>query len=349
MFSIGKVEFNRDKTVIIAEAGVNHIGSIENGKRLIDEAKKAGADIIKFQTYKADKLTLKNAPRFWDWDGEKDKDGSQYDSYSNLDSFGQNEHETLFKYCEEQDIEFMSTPFDNDSADMLINLGMKGFKVASCDITNIPFIKYLAKKQLPMLISTGAANINEIGDAVKAIEEEENKKILIMQCTLCYPTQPQDANLNFINHIKEIFPNYLVGLSDHTLGNVIASASVMYGVSAIEKHFTFDKTLPDSADHWLSLDPLELKELVENVKIINSSKGSNKKIKLDCEEGTFKFARRSIVSSTKLSKGDKIDYSDLSYKRPGTGISPKDYMKVIGKRLIRDIEKDSLLKYSDFE
>ena len=349
MFSIGNVEFNRNKTVIIAEAGVNHIGSIENGKRLIDEAKKAGADIIKFQTYKADKLTLKNAPRFWDWDGEKDKDGSQYDSYSNLDSFGQNEHETLFKYCKEQDIEFMSTPFDNDSADMLINLGMKGFKVASCDITNIPFIKYLAKKQLPMLISTGAANINEIGDAVKAIEEEENKKILIMQCTLCYPTKPQDANLNFINHIKETFPDYLVGLSDHTLGNVIASASVMYGVSAIEKHFTFDKTLPDSADHWLSLDPIELKGLVENVKTINLSKGSNKKVKLDCEEGTFKYARRSIVSSTKLSKGDKIDYADLSYKRPGTGISPKDYMKVIGRKLIRNIEKDTLLKYSDFE
>ena len=349
MFNIGNVEFNRDKTVIIAEAGVNHIGSIENGKKLIQEAKKAGADIIKFQTYKADKLTLKTAPRFWDWDGEKDKDGSQYDSYSNLDSFGQNEHEALFKYCKEQDIEFMSTPFDNESADMLISLGMKGFKVASCDITNIPFIKYLAKKQLPMLISTGAANISEISDAVGAIEEEGNKKILIMQCTLCYPTQPQDANLNFINHIKETFPNYLVGLSDHTLGNIIASASVLYGVSAIEKHFTFDKTLPDSADHWLSLDPFELKELVENVKIINSSKGSSKKIKLECEEETFKYARRSIVSSKKLSKGREISYSDLSYKRPGTGISPKDYKAIIGRILTRDIEKDTLLKYSDFE
>lgn len=349
MFSIGKVNFNKNKTIIIAEAGVNHIGSIENGKKLIDEAKKAGADIIKFQTYKADKLTLKTAPRFWNWEGEKNKEGSQHDSYSNLDSFGHSEHEALFKYCAELDIEFMSTPFDNDSADMLISLGMKGFKVASCDITNIPFIKYLAAKQLPMLISTGAANINEISDAVTAIEEEGNNKILIMQCTLCYPTKPEDANLNFINHIKKEFPNYLVGLSDHTLGNIVASASVMYGVSAIEKHFTFDKTLPDSADHWLSLDPIELKELVENVKLLNLSKGSSEKIKLDCEEKTFKYARRSIVSATNLFKGGQINESDLSYKRPGTGISPKEYMKIIGKRLTRDIEKDTLLKYDDFE
>jgi|TARA_X000001036_G_scaffold168941_1_gene159871 sialic acid synthase SpsE len=349
MFNIGKVSFTKDKTVIIAEAGVNHIGEIDNGKRLIDEAKNAGADIIKFQTYKAEKLTTKDAPRFWDWDGEKDKEGTQFDSYSNLDSFGREEHKILLDYANEIGIEFMSTPFDNDSADMLVELGMKGFKVASCDLTNIPFIKYLAKKNLPMLISTGAAEINEIHDAVKAIEEEGNNKILIMQCTLCYPTDPKDANLNFIHHIQSEFPNYMVGLSDHTLGNLVASASVLYGVSAIEKHFTYDKTLPDSADHWLSLDAAELKELVENTKILNSSKGGMTKKALECEGSTHMYARRSIVSSRLLKANEIITEDMISYKRPGTGISPKYYKDLIGKRVLKDVPGDSLIQETDFE
>ena len=349
MFKIGKVKFKKNKTVIIAEAGVNHNGKLKFGKRLIDEAKKAGADIIKFQTYKAKKLTTKNAPRFWNWQGELKKNGTQYDSYSNLDSFTKNEYRQLINYCKKKKIEFLSTPFDEESANMLVEIGMKGFKVASSDITNHPFLEFLAKKKLPILLSTGASSINEIKEAVRIIKKNGNEKILIMQCTLCYPTKPQDSNLLAINDIKRNFPKYLVGLSDHTLGIEIASASVLYGVSAIEKHFTFNKKLLKSADHWLSIDPGELKKLVENVRIINLSMGNGKKIALKCENQARKFARRSIVANKKITKGEVLTKNKICFKRPGTGISPSLLKKVLGKRAKKEITYDKLIMFKDLK
>ncbi len=349
MFRIGKVEFKKNKTVIIAEASVNHNGKLKFGKRLIDEAKKAGADIIKFQTYKAKKLTTKNAPRFWNWQGELKKNGTQYDSYSNLDSFTKNEYRQLINYCKKKKIEFLSTPFDEESANMLVEIGIKGFKVASSDITNHPFLEFLAKKKLPILLSTGASSINEIKEAVRVINKSGNKKILVMQCTLCYPTKPQDANLLAINDIKRNFPKYLVGLSDHTLGIEIASASVLYGVSAIEKHFTFNKKLLKSADHWLSIDPGELKKLVENVRTINLSMGNGKKIALKCENKARKFARRSIVANKKIAKGEVLTKNKIYFKRPGTGISPSLLKKVLGKRAKKEITYDKLITFKDLK
>ena len=349
MFRIGKIEFKKNKTVIIAEAGVNHNGKLKFGKRLIDEAKKAGADIIKFQTYKAKKLTTKNAPRFWNWQGELKKNGTQYDSYSNLDSFTKNEYRQLINYCKKKKIEFLSTPFDEESANMLVEIGMKGFKVASSDITNHPFLEFLAKKKLPILLSSGASSINEIKEAVRIINKNGNKKILIMQCTLCYPTKPQDSNLLAINDIKRNFPKYLVGLSDHTLGIEIASASVLYGVSAIEKHFTFNKKLLKSADHWLSIDTGELKKLVENVKTINLSMGNGKKIALKCENQARKFARRSIVANKKITKGEVLTKNKICFKRPGTGISPSLLKKVLGKRAKKEITYDKLITFKDLK
>ena len=349
MFRIGKIEFKKNKTVIIAEASVNHNGKLKFGKRLIDEAKKAGADIIKFQTYKAKKLTTKNAPRFWNWQGELKKNGTQYDSYSNLDSFTKNEYSQLINYCKKKKIEFLSTPFDEESANMLVEIGIKGFKVASSDITNHPFLEFLAKKKLPILLSTGASSINEIKEAVRVINKSGNKKILVMQCTLCYPTKPQDANLLAINDIKRNFPKYLVGLSDHTLGIEIASASVLYGVSAIEKHFTFNKKLLKSADHWLSIDPRELKKLVENVRTINLSMGNGKKIALKCENQARKFARRSIVANKKITKGEVLTKNKIYFKRPGTGISPSLLKKVLGKRAKKEITYDKLITFKDLK
>ena len=349
MFKIGKVEFRKNKTVIIAEAGVNHNGKLKFGKRLIDEAKKAGADIIKFQTYKAKKLTTKSAPRFWNWQGELKKNGTQHDSYSNLDSFNKNEYRQLINYCKKKKIEFLSTPFDEESANMLVEIGIKGFKVASSDITNHPFLEFLAKKKLPILLSSGASTINEIKEAVRVINKNGNEKILIMQCTLCYPTKPQDANLLAINDIKRNFPKYLVGLSDHTLGIEIASASALYGVSAIEKHFTFNKKLLKSADHWLSIDPGELKKLVENVRTINLSMGNGKKISLKCENHARKFARRSIVANKKITKGEVLTKNKIYFKRPGTGISPSLLKKVLGKRAKKEITYDKLITFKDLK
>tara|TARA_B110000967_G_C18901075_1_gene575159 strand:- start:7295 stop:8344 length:1050 start_codon:yes stop_codon:yes gene_type:complete len=349
MFKIGKINFTKKKTILIAEAGVNHNGSIEFAKKLIDKAKEANCDIIKFQTYKAEKLTTKKAARFWKWSGEKKKKGSQFDSYSNLDSFEKKHYKILINYCKKKKIEFLSTPFDEESADMLVSLGMKGFKIASCDITNFELIKFIAKKKLPILLSTGASNMHEIKNAVNLIKKCGNKKILIMHCTLCYPTSPEDANLLAINDIKQRFPNELVGLSDHTLGIDIATASIPLGVSAIEKHFTFDNKLKKSADHWLSILPSELKTLKERCLVINSAMGEGKKKVLLCEIKARKLARRSIVSKSSMNKGEVIKLKDLNFKRPGTGLSPSDVKKIINKKLKKNIKKDHLFKVSDMK
>lgn len=349
MFNIGKIKFSSNKTVLIAEAGVNHNGNIEFAKKLIDKAKEANCDIIKFQTYKAERLTTINAPRFWNWSGEKKKKGSQFDSYSTLDSFNKKHYKILIEYCKKKNIEFLSTPFDNESADMLVSIGMRGFKIASCDITNVELLKHIAKKNLPILLSTGASNLNEINDAVKIIKKCGNKKILIMHCTLCYPTKPKDANLMAINTIKKNFPNELVGLSDHTLGIDIASASLSLGVSAIEKHFTFNNKLKKSADHWLSILPEDLKTLKNRCNLINEAMGSGVKKVLACEVKARKYARRSIVSRSNFQKGHKIQIKDLDFKRPGTGINPKEVKKILGKKLIKTINKDHIFKLTDFK
>ena len=347
-FSIGNVAFDGKRTVVIAEAGVNHLGDINKAKKLVEAAKHGGADIIKFQTYKADKLTTRNAPRFWSWEGERIQNGSQYDSYSILDKFGRVQYEELIRICQDYKIEFLSTPFDREAAEMLVDLGMLGFKVASCDITNLPFLEYLAKFNLPILLSTGASSIEEIRIAVDNIEARSNAPVGIMQCTLCYPTAPEDANLRAILDIAENFPNNMLGFSDHTLGTTIASASILYGVRYIEKHFTYDKSLPDSADHWLSLDEQELRNLVDELRILEKAlSGNGLKEKLDCEEKTHKYARRSIVASKPILCGEMFSLDNVNCKRPGTGVQPALMDRFLGHQASRDIKEDELLSFDD--
>lgn len=348
-FKIDNVTFSKDKTIIIAEAGVNHLGRMDYAENLIKTAARAGADIIKFQTYKADSLSTKNAPRFWSWDGEEKLDGSQHDSYSKLDSFEREQYIELMGICKKNNIGFMSTPFDNDSVDMLVDIGMQGFKIASCDLTNIPFLSYIAKKKLPMLISTGAANIEEIKKAVRTIENEGNMQICIMHCTLCYPTNIEDSNLSALLDIKQHFPGYMLGLSDHTLGTLIPAASVLYDSKVIEKHYTFDKTLPDSADHWLSLNEEELTEMVIQVRNLEKAKGVGKKVTLECELPAHKYARRSIVVNKSIKKGEVINSDMIAEKRPGTGLAPEFRDRVIGSIAKKDMELDHLIEINDFE
>ena len=347
-FKIGRVKFNENKVVIIAEAGVNHNNSLKIAEKLIKAAKNAGADIIKFQTYKAEKLVSKKAPRFWNWSGEVKEKGTQFDSYKRLDKFGFKEYKKLKKLCEKYDIEFMSTPFDNESADMLQKIGVKGFKVASCDITNYLLLKHLSKKKLPLLLSTGASNINDIKNALKVIKKNGNPPVCIMHCTLCYPTEPKDVNMFALKDISKHFPKNLLGLSDHTLGNLFAPSSVLLGVRAIEKHFTINKKLKKSADHWLSVDEKELEELVDNSKNILNSIGIEKKIKLKCENKTYKFARRSILANKNIKKGQIIKETDLICKRPGTGLPASQVFNIIGKKAKKIILKDEFLKLNDF-
>ena len=344
---IESLEIGGDKTIVIAEAGVNHLGRMDYAEELVKTAAKAGADIVKFQTYKADKLSTKNAPRFWSWEGERDQTGSQHDSYSVLESFGKKEHAKLKELCDRYNVVFMSTPFDEDSADMLVEIGMKAFKIASCDLTNLPFLKHIASKQLPILLSTGAANITEIKQAVETIEAQGNNQICIMHCTLCYPTNPKDSNLKAINNIAEHFPNYVLGLSDHTLGTIVPSASILYGVKVIEKHYTFDKTLPDSADHWLSLNEQEMTLMVDQLRELEVAMGEGKKVKLECETPAHQFARRSLVSELDIKKGETITRDMLSIKRPGTGLAPEFLERFVGQVAAKDIQADTLLSMDD--
>ena len=347
IFNIGKVTVGGDRTVVIAEAGVNHLGRMDYAEELIKTAARAGADIVKFQTYKAEKLTTRNAERFWNWEGERDEEGSQFDSYSVLDSFEKQQYAELVAMCERYKIEFMSTPFDNDSVDMLVDLGMKGFKIASGDLTNIPMLQHIASKGLPVFLSTGAAEIQEIAAAVDVFESAGNRDLCLMHCTLCYPTPDKDANLSAINDIREHFPDYVMGLSDHSLGTIIPAASVLYGVKAIEKHYTFDKTLPDSADHWLSADEADLTQLVNDVRVLEQAIGCNKKIRLECELPAYIGARRSIVAATAIKQGERFDANNLAVKRPGDGMQPNKFSEILGKFAARDIEADEMISMAD--
>jgi len=344
-----KIIKNKNKPYVIAEAGVNHLGSLELGERLIKAAKDSGADAIKFQSYKADKLCTKDAPRFWDWEGEVKKDGSQLDSYSLLDSFGKNEHFGLKKLCDKYQIEFLSTPFDREAADYLDEIGAQLFKIASCDITNLYFLEYVAKKGKPMLLATGAANLEEIEEAVNTIESAGNNKIVVMHCNLCYPTKDEDANLRMIKHLKKVFPQYPIGLSDHTMNLMAPAVAYATGARVFEKHFTVDKTLDKSADHWLSADPADLTKIIENINIVRTLLGRYKKRSTESEELARQNARRSVVAIRKIVAGEVLSLDNIDCKRPGTGISAKYFKNILGKKAKVDIGHDALLSHDMIE
>jgi sialic acid synthase SpsE len=341
-----------EKPYVIAEFGVNHNGSLERAKEGIIAAAKAGADAIKFQTYTADELVVKGTPKFWDWDGDK-KWETQYDAYNKLGGFSYSYYPELIQCCEENGIEFLSTPFSFEAATILNNLGMKAFKVASSDMSTLPFLEHIAKFGKPILLSTGASTMEEIHEAVDTIEDAGNNQIILLHCTLKYPTDPKDANFYMINTLKKEFPQYHVGLSDHTLGAFSSKAAIaVYNAEVLEKHFTVDKTLPDSADHWLSVDPAELKEICEmnpgitwkDPEVIKLG-GSSVKQVFECENETRKYDKRSIVSALDIKKGDVITPEMLTYKRPGTGIWPKFHKIVVGKKALIDIPNDSILTW----
>ena len=345
-FKIGELEIGGDTPIVIAEAGVNHLGRMDYAERLIKEASQAGSQIIKFQTYKAKDLATKDAPRFWNWEGEENAEGSQFDSYAKLDSFEIEQYRELKSLCDRYEIEFMSTPFDYAAVDLLEEVGTAAYKMASCDITNLPLLEYVAKTKKPVFLSTGAATIEEIVSAVSTIESVSSAPIVIMHCTLCYPTKDEDANLLAILDIESNFPGYILGLSDHTLGTDIPIASVLMGVDVIEKHYTFDKTLPLSADHWLSVDPQELAQIVEGSKRVALARGAKAKVLFDCELPAHRNARRSLVTKCAVKAGDIISEHNVTFKRPGTGISPADFNRAKGCKFKSDMNEDVVIDWS---
>lgn len=330
----------------IAEAGANHEGDVTKAFQLIDSAKNAGVDAIKFQTYSAEKLTTKTAPKYWD-DGISNE--TQFDVFKKLDSLNKDEWKEIFQYAEQKQILCFSTPFDEDAVDLLDSLNVPAFKIASADITHIPLIRKIASKKKPIFISTGMATMEEIADAIKTIENEGNEKIIIMHCMTSYPTKPEDANLEMIRTLEKEFPKYAIGYSDHTLGTDVGAFSRLFGSKCIEKHFTHDKNLTVSRDHRLSLNSDDFKELIKKMELIDLSRGSSTRKEFPSEIDSIKYARRSIVSKERIEKGSKITLEMLDVKRPGTGIQPKFLEAIIGKTAIKDISEDVPITWDDIE
>ena len=330
----------------IAEAGANHEGEMEKAFQLIDAAKESGVDAIKFQNYTATKLTTKTAPKYWD-DGIENE--SQFDVFNKLDKLHDDEWKQIFDYANKKNITCFSTPFDLESVDLLESFNVPAYKIASADITHIPLIKKIASKKKPVFMSTGMASIEEIHDAISAIQDQGNEEIVIMHCITSYPTKSEDANLEMITSLNQEFPDYVVGYSDHTLGIDVAVFSTFYGSKCIEKHFTHDKNLSTSRDHRLSLDSNDFKELIKKLKLCEISCGSGIREHFFAEDDAVKYARRSIVSAKKILKGTKITEDLLEIKRPGTGIKPKFLNEIIGKSASKDIDDDVPITWNDLE
>ena len=324
---------------IIAEAGVNHEGSMEIAKRLVDEAKEGGADAIKFQTYKAHTLASKNSPAYWDTTKEPTK--SQYELFKKHDSFWKDEMYELKEYCDKVGIEFMSTPFDIESADFLNEI-MDVFKISSSDITNKPFIEYLCQFDKPIILSTGASHLYEIQEAVSWIEKFGNP-LALLHCVLNYPTPDENANLGMILGLKKSFPDIMIGYSDHTLPQdmKVCEMATMLGSVIIEKHFTHDKTLPGN-DHYHAMDKEDLKLFRENLKRTFEILGSFKVEALEDEEPARQNARRSLVANKDIKEGEIVTKGMLTFKRPASGISPKFIDEVVGKKADKDIIEDEV-------
>ena len=342
----GKLIGNGCPFYMIAEAGANHEGQIDKAFQLIDAALESGVDAIKFQNYTATKLTTKTAQKYWD-DGNKNE--SQFEVFEKLDKLSNNDWQKIFDYAKQKGITCFSTPFDMDSVDLLESFNVPAYKIASADITHIPLIKKIASKKKPIFMSTGMASLSEIHDAISAIHDEGNNEIILMHCITSYPTKQEDANLEMINKLSQEFPECVIGYSDHTLGTEIAALSVFYGSTCIEKHFTFDKNLKISRDHRLSLTPDDFKELKNKINLIEISRGTEITDHIQVESDAVKYARRSIVSICTIPKGTKISEDMIDVKRPGTGISPKYFSKIIGSKTINDIPEDSTIQWDDID
>src|SRR3989344_1924708 len=321
---------------IIAEAGCNHDGKLEQGFRLIEEAAKNGADAIKFQTFKAGKLVTKNAEQWWLTE-EQRQGKKQIDLYKTQDTFGFDEYKALSDHCNRFGITFLSTPFDEESADLLEKLNVPVYKIASTELTNLPFLEYIAKKQKPIILSAGASFLEEIAESVETIRSTGNKQISLLHCIVEYPTPMDHANLNFIKTLKKEFPDYVIGFSDHTLGYVADIVATAFGAKIIEKHFTIDKTIRGAPDHITSVDPKELSDLVKEVRAAELSLGSYNREILEYEISARKFGRRKLVANTYIPKDAIIEEYMITSKRNDKGLYPRFMKEVLGKKAKVDL------------
>lgn len=338
------------KTIIIAEAGVNHNGDFEKAKELVQVAAQAGADYVKFQTFKADKITSKSAKKAaYQTKNVNDGDSSQYAMLKKLE-MPHEWHVQLKEFANEQGIQFLSTAFDHESIDYLDELKQPFFKIPSGEITNKPYLQHIASKGKPVILSTGMATMEEIGAALDVLKESGlgRKDVSVLHCNTEYPTPMEDVNLKAMLHIKREF-DVKVGYSDHTLGIEVPIAAVALGAEIIEKHFTLDRSLP-GPDHAASLEPDELKAMVQAIRNVeNALEGNGIKEPSKSEQKNTAIARKSIHLRNDVKKGTQLIAEDLIMRRPGDGISPMNIDQVLGKIVRLDLHEDTKLEWSHLD
>lgn len=341
-----KTVSDENSTFVIAEAANNHMCDLTNAKTMIDLAVAAGADAIKFQTYKAERLVRNEASSYW-----QGTNISQLDYYKRLDKFGEAEYQELFRYADENEIVCFSTPFDVDSARMLDQLGAKLFKIASCDILDLRLLRTIASFGKPIVLSTGGATIDEIEQAIDTIYGEGNFQLIILACMLSYPTPDKDANLRKIAFLKDHLHWMQVGLSDHTEPDdsmVIPSVAVALGASMIEKHYTLDRSWTGSG-HAFSVSPSDLSQMIKNIRLTETVLGAREFTVHDVEQAARNSARRSLVAGRALQQGTVITTEMIEVKRPGDGLPPDQIDSLIGRVLTRNVEADHAFSLADFE
>ena len=338
-----EIDLRFRKVLIIAEAGVNHNGSIKLAKKLIDAAAKAKADIVKFQTFKAENLVTKNAKKAKYQKQKNLKTESQFEMLKKLE-IKLEDHKELISYCRKKKILFLSSPFDLESINLLSKLGLKIFKVPSGEITNFSFLRDIGKLKKKVILSTGMANIKEIEDALKVLIKFGTKKkdITILHANTAYPTPMKDANLKAMLTIRKKFKT-LVGYSDHTIGIEASIAAVAMGATCIEKHFTLDRKMK-GPDHKASLEPNELKLMIGAIRNIELALGSGLKVPTKSELQNMKVVRKSLFALKDISKGEIFTEQNLIAKRPGYGLSPFKLKKFLGKKSFKNYKKDQIIK-----
>lgn len=329
-------------TFIIAEAGVNHNGSLDLAKKLIDVAAEAGADAVKFQTFKAEKLVSKKAQKAEYQKQTTDAAESQYDMIKKLE-LDEPAHRELIRYCGEKKIRFLSTPFDHESIELLNTLGMEIFKIPSGEITNLPYLRHIGGLGKEVILSTGMADLGEIEDALDLLVSSgtPKEKITILHATTEYPCPMDEVNLRAMGTIASAF-GIRTGYSDHTRGIEVPIAAVAMGASVIEKHFTLDRTM-EGPDHKASLEPDELCAMVAAIRNIEKALGDGIKKPSPSEAKNMAVARKSIVAARPIRAGEVFTSENIAIKRPGTGISPMRYDEIVGERAARDYEEDEPL------
>jgi len=327
---------------IIAEAGVNHNGSLDLALRLVDAAKASGADAVKFQTFRADLLATRSAHKAPYQERATANSESQFEMLQRLE-LDAAAHQRLIEHSREIGIQFLSSPFDMQSADLLATMGVSLFKVPSGEITNLPFLQHVARKGRPVILSTGMSTLGEVEEAVHVLQAAGASHLTLLHCVTEYPAPYDEVNLRAMQTLKLAF-GLRVGYSDHTPGIDIAIAAVALGAEVIEKHFTLDRSLP-GPDHAASLEPDELQEMVAAIRHVEVALGTGIKAPAPCELPNISIARKSVVAARSLPVGHQVATGDLDIKRPGNGLAPKFLSALIGRTLRVSLAKDEVISW----